>query len=94
MDTEQAAINSYLRVFSWVLLGVTLLPFDFYGDDPLWPWLGILDGSWADILALLLPLLGGLFFLGLARLGRNKLAAASLVLMALENVCTRRPRKS
>ena len=83
MDREQDAQKTYLRIFSWILFFTSLVLFDFYGSDPVWPWAGMADGGWTDGLALLLPLLGGVLFFGLARVGWNKVAVAFFILAAL-----------
>jgi len=83
LDREQEAIETYLRVFAWVLLAASLLPFDFYGSDPVWPWAGLLDGNWADRLALCTPVLASLLFFFLARRKLHKLTISAILLGCL-----------
>ncbi len=83
MDREQEAQKTYLRLFAWVLFFTSLMLFDFYGSQPVWPWEGFLDGWWTDGLALLLPLLGAILFFLLARAGWSKVTVALVVLAAL-----------
>ncbi len=80
MDRERQIIDSYLRIFALVLLGVFFLPFDFYGDQPVWPWLGILDGTWTDVTALLMPVGLAVSFWLLARAGWEKLSLSAALM--------------
>ena len=45
MDLERQALLCYVRAFAWLLLAAALLPFDFYGSEPLWPWQGMMDAG-------------------------------------------------
>ncbi|HUU02849.1 MAG TPA: hypothetical protein VM425_15555 [Myxococcota bacterium] len=85
MDREREALETYLRIFSPVLLVAALLPFDFLGNDPVWPWMGFLDAGWAGRVAILAPVLCAASFFSLSRLGWHKAAtsAAALSLLGL-----------
>jgi hypothetical protein len=83
VDREQEAQRIYLRLFAWVLFFTSLSLFDFYGSKPVWPWEGLQDGGWTDGLALFLPLLGGILFFLLARVGWNQVMIAAIVLAGL-----------
>jgi len=80
VDREREAIETYLRIFSPVLLVAALLPFDFLGSDPLWPWTGFLDASWAGKVAILAPALCALLFFILSGLRWHKAAKSAAVL--------------
>ena len=83
VDREQEAQKTFLKLFAWILFFTSLLLFDFYGSQPVWPWEGFQDGGWTDGLALLLPLLGAILFFLLARVRWHKLAVSLVVLAAL-----------
>ncbi len=83
MDLERQALQSYVRVFAWLMLVAAWLPFDYYGSEPLWPWQGMMDAGPADGLALAVLLLGSGLFFWLSRSGWSKLALSATVMGSL-----------
>ncbi len=83
MDQDRDSLKTYLKIFGWLLLVCSCLPFDFYSDQPVWPWLGVVDGKWADILALALPLICAITFIILSRSRLSKTTLAFAILAGL-----------
>ncbi len=73
MDLERQALQTALRAFAWILGLAAVLPFDFTGADPVWPWHGLMDAGPADAIGLLLPLFGAGWFAWLGRRDWSKL---------------------
>jgi len=55
VDAERQAVLAVARVGLWLGIAACLLPFDRLGEQPVWLWWGLADGTALDVLALLAP---------------------------------------
>jgi hypothetical protein len=83
MDLERQGLETSLRAMVGLLLLAGLLPFDFIGRDPIWPWHGLLDATPIGVVALLLPPAAAGWIAWLLHRRPGKLALAAGLLAAL-----------
>lgn len=83
MDLERQGLETSLRAMVGLLLLAGLLPFDFIGREPMWPWHGLLDATPIGVVALLLPLAAAGLIVWLLRRRPGKLGLAAAMLAGL-----------